>query len=500
MGIVIRNNGQGGKVRFTSLGLGGGFSTMFSGTTGGGEQGGGSTLLLDAYSNIAPSFSLRKLRTAYTGSAIRVRRSSDNAEQDIGFVNNQLDTGSLSSFAGSQNLILYSEQFDQPTWQKSNVTVTSNQGIAPDGTTTADKAVPANNSNTKNIYQSFSPASTSTISIYAKASGYNYIILTIGQFSRYSITVDLTNGNITQTRTIGSPTGTAQSVASVGNGWYRISVTMDVGGTSYLIFCPSPVSNPTQDASFADMTTAGNGTDGVLVWGAQVNYGFATTEGYQLTTTSTTGGGFVTKWYDQSGNNKDAVQTTSTSQPRILYNYYFSGSFIGNAISFDGTDDKLTTQYDITAPFSAFNVQRIVSTPNNTNGSSFIGNLQNGGNYDGLNLSLTTNNSYSANTSLRIGGTGYSTTPVTVNRNRFLQSTFLESNSLSTYTNGGSLSTLSNSYSSHDTKVSFGAARTDENSAYMRPFHGHEVIFFSANQTSNRNSIESNINTSYSIY
>jgi len=58
------------------------------------------TGLLDAYPNAAAAFSLRRLRTAYTGSAIRVRRA-DNTEQDIGFVNNELDTVSLLSFVGS---------------------------------------------------------------------------------------------------------------------------------------------------------------------------------------------------------------------------------------------------------------------------------------------------------------------------------------------------------------------------------------------------------------
>jgi hypothetical protein len=505
MGITIRNTGQGGTIRFTSLGLGGTFNSVYTApgltTTTTTTTTTAGLLLLDAYSGGSAAFSLRKLRAAYTGSAIRVRRASDNAEQDIGFVNNQLDTGSLSSFAGSQNLLLYSEQFDQPTWQKGNVTVTSNQGVAPDGTTTADKVVPANNSNTKNIYQSFSPAATSTtVSIYAKASGYNYIILTIAQFPRYSIVVDLTNGTITQTATIGSPTGTAQSVASVGNGWYRISVTMDAGGTSYLVLCPSPVSNPTRDATFGDMTSAGNGTDGVLVWGAQANYGFATTEDYQLTTTSTAGGGFVTKWYDQSGNNRDAVQTTSTSQPRILYNCYFSGSFDKHLISFDGTDDKLTFQQDLATPFSVFNVQRISSFPNNANGSAFIGNLQNGGGYDGVTFGNSTNNAYDTYTTVRIGGTNYATTSSIVNRNKFLQSTFAVANSFSSSLNGGSLSVLANSYSSHDTQITFGAARSGENQLYMKAFYGYEIIFFSVTQSANRAAIESNINSQYSIY
>ena len=43
------------------------------------------TPLLDTYPNAYTAFSLRLLRTAYNGSAIRVRRSSDNAETDIGF-------------------------------------------------------------------------------------------------------------------------------------------------------------------------------------------------------------------------------------------------------------------------------------------------------------------------------------------------------------------------------------------------------------------------------
>ena len=56
-------------------------------------------LLLDLYPNAAEAYSLIKLRTDYTGSAIRVRRSLDNTEQDIGFVDNELDTVSLLSFA-----------------------------------------------------------------------------------------------------------------------------------------------------------------------------------------------------------------------------------------------------------------------------------------------------------------------------------------------------------------------------------------------------------------
>ena len=58
--------------------------------------------LLDTYTGAAGAYSLRKLRTAYSGSCLRVRRSSDSTEQDIGFASSGLiDTASLLSFCGA---------------------------------------------------------------------------------------------------------------------------------------------------------------------------------------------------------------------------------------------------------------------------------------------------------------------------------------------------------------------------------------------------------------
>ena len=61
------------------------------------------SFLLDTYSGAAAAYSLRKLRSAYTGNAIKVRRSSDNTEQDIGFVDNELDVATLESFCSGTN-------------------------------------------------------------------------------------------------------------------------------------------------------------------------------------------------------------------------------------------------------------------------------------------------------------------------------------------------------------------------------------------------------------
>lgn len=60
--------------------------------------------LLDQYSGAAAAYSLRKLDCDYTGYAIRVRRSSDNSEQDIGFTSaGDLDTSALLSFVSSNS-------------------------------------------------------------------------------------------------------------------------------------------------------------------------------------------------------------------------------------------------------------------------------------------------------------------------------------------------------------------------------------------------------------
>jgi hypothetical protein len=80
------------------------------------------TPLLDIYTNATHAYSLRKLRTAYTGSAIRVRRdSTGQAEQDIGFTSfGDLDTVALKNFVRNNNAFVV-------TWydQQGSVNVTN---------------------------------------------------------------------------------------------------------------------------------------------------------------------------------------------------------------------------------------------------------------------------------------------------------------------------------------------------------------------------------------
>ena len=65
---------------------------------------GATSYLLDLYQNASAAYSMRRLRDAYTGSCIKVRRSSDNTEQDINFdTNGYLDENALTSFCSGTN-------------------------------------------------------------------------------------------------------------------------------------------------------------------------------------------------------------------------------------------------------------------------------------------------------------------------------------------------------------------------------------------------------------
>lgn len=57
--------------------------------------------LLNSYTGAAAAYSLRQIKSDYTGDCILVRRSTDDAELAIGFVNRVLDTASLLTFCGA---------------------------------------------------------------------------------------------------------------------------------------------------------------------------------------------------------------------------------------------------------------------------------------------------------------------------------------------------------------------------------------------------------------
>lgn len=59
--------------------------------------------LLDDYTGASRAYSIRKISSTYLGNCIKIRRSSDNVEQDIGFDGDVLDTASMLSFIGGSS-------------------------------------------------------------------------------------------------------------------------------------------------------------------------------------------------------------------------------------------------------------------------------------------------------------------------------------------------------------------------------------------------------------
>lgn len=170
-----------------------------------------------------------------------------------------------------ENLLIRSQEFDNAAWNKAASSVSANVATAPDGTTTADKIVESSTNETHAIFQSVgNVGSVYTVSVYVKADGRNFVL--IGN-TQHAVSVDLTTG------VVSVATGSFISTGSqdAGNGWWRVYFTVTVALQQWIIYTSI-------DGVFANRTYLGDGTSGVLVWGAQLEQRSSVTA-YTATTT-----------------------------------------------------------------------------------------------------------------------------------------------------------------------------------------------------------------------
>jgi hypothetical protein len=180
--------------------------------------------------------------------------------------NNETITGTITINGAGQNLLLYSENFVTGWGSSNSTTVTANATANPlTGTTTASKLVPPNGSTGRksiNIYVTIVPGVKYTYSIYLKAA----------EYTTATIWWDTTSfaeggypgsGNLINLAT-GAVTGSGSVVAtSVGNGWYRCSITATAN-----IGVSTAVQVGVGAVNGGDITA--NGTSGIYIWGGQV--------------------------------------------------------------------------------------------------------------------------------------------------------------------------------------------------------------------------------------
>ena len=173
------------------------------------------------------------------------------------------------------NLCLQSENFTT-TWTNFLSTDAANTAIAPNGTLTADTLIPDSGATAGLIRQDFSGATFTdnasiSFSIYVKAAGLtNFNIQFYNKANTFhgGQTVNASTGALSGVGTLAST-----AVTSIGDGWYRVSMTGMSSGTG-----------ATGPNLRIVVTSTGDGTSGLFLWGAQLEQ--SSTVGEYIPTTS----------------------------------------------------------------------------------------------------------------------------------------------------------------------------------------------------------------------
>ncbi len=234
---------------------------------------------------------------------------------------------------GRENLLLQSNQFDT-TWGTTNSSVTSGQS-GYDGSSDAWKLVANTTTGSHNVLQSFSVSGVRTISVYAKPSGYNYMLI---YSSGYGGTFfDLVNG--TTTNNIGT-TPIDTTITSVGSGWYRCSIIVS-SGTDVSIW-PSP--------DGINYNYAGDNTSGILIQAAQLEQSMVATD-YIETGASTAQAGILEDMprLDYSGGASCPALLLEPQRSNLVYQSEYLGGW--GAINCSVTANSITSPEGVTNSF-----------------------------------------------------------------------------------------------------------------------------------------------------
>ena len=234
--------------------------------------------LLNYYPDAAAAYDLQLLDEFYTGAAINVRRGMDNATLDVGFYLNELDTAALEAFC-NPNTVVYQSDFTAGNEDLSEFNGTGTDGETIAGVSDCYKFELTNGSST-----------------------HQTLIIVPEDNAKYSMTFDYyipsTNAKIDGI-TITPALGGGSHKVNVTDQWTTATLDLEVPDGNL----PRVRIFPTQGSTYV-----GIDADGDVFYLKNI------------TITQLTSNGYVTVWYDQSGNGNDATQTVSSSQPKIVNN------------------------------------------------------------------------------------------------------------------------------------------------------------------------------------
>jgi hypothetical protein len=207
--------------------------------------------------------------------------------------------GEFDDYSMSENLLLYSEDFSNAYWTKSNVSVTSNAITSPFGLSNASKLIESASTAVHELFRSDGALSVGTdtyisLSIFAKAAERQYCyIRSSGNSKRIAVVVDLSNGTFNVTNW-GFTLNSSATVTPYPNGWYRITCTSQSnypaapGWNGIFIVSPLDTYQLASNVGGSGYSYAGNGTSGIYIWGAHYEFGPTATDYTPTTTTAKT--------------------------------------------------------------------------------------------------------------------------------------------------------------------------------------------------------------------
>ncbi len=193
------------------------------------------------------------------------------------FASNALRIGNgmgLLVEAAQTNICLQSEDAST-TWSPTAITVTTNQAVAPNGTTTMDQLFDGVAGGRHIIEQSFtiSAGAIHTVSFFVKNVDRRYVQIVMANSGRIHAIADLQTGTITDSGVQSGAAGTVFTSASIeafSSGIYRIALTGSADNTTGLFL----------DIALSDVAVLGTNVFGspsytgsnksVYVWGMQV--------------------------------------------------------------------------------------------------------------------------------------------------------------------------------------------------------------------------------------